>query len=126
MDLNPLFTGISSFRPSGDGGALQLFEMANIKLVHGWLVDPDSPEYPSIAHTEDYDTSVNVLVEADDITNGQFTNAGEEIDATLIETNDWTQGQREKIERGTWLNETNCSTQPLSYDPCSAFDSAMA
>ena len=72
MDLNPLFTSHTSFRPAGDAGALKLFEQAKIPLVHGWLVDPASHEYPSIANVEDYDSAVNLIVEADTLTSGQF------------------------------------------------------
>ncbi|EIN03915.1 hypothetical protein PUNSTDRAFT_55772 [Punctularia strigosozonata HHB-11173 SS5] len=75
MDLNPLFTSHTSFRPAGSdtsGGELQLFDQAGIKLVHGWLVDPDSPEHPAVAKTEDYDTSVNLVVEADHLTKGRL------------------------------------------------------
>ncbi|TFK82191.1 hypothetical protein K466DRAFT_666660 [Polyporus arcularius HHB13444] len=72
LDLNPLFTGSTSFRPAGAGGELKLFEQAAIKLVHGWLVDPSSPEYEVLSRTEDYDTSVNLLVEVDHLTKGQF------------------------------------------------------
>lgn len=72
MDLNPLFTGISAFRPGGEGGELKLFDLAGIKLVHGWIVDPDSQEYPVLSTTEDYDTSLNALVAADTATSGQF------------------------------------------------------
>ncbi|PCH42550.1 hypothetical protein WOLCODRAFT_72130 [Wolfiporia cocos MD-104 SS10] len=75
MDLNPLFTGPTSFRPAGEGGELKLFEHAGIKLVHGWLADPDSPEYKVLSHTEDYDTSVNLLVEADYLTKGQLVSS---------------------------------------------------
>lgn len=62
LDLNPLFTGISSFRPAGEGGQLKLFDQADIKLVHGWLVDPDSQEYSALSKTEDYDTSMDAIV----------------------------------------------------------------
>lgn len=72
MDLNPLFTSHTSFRPAGDAGALKLFEQANIQLVHGWLVDPSSPEYNAVAAVEDYDNAVNLIVEADILTRGQF------------------------------------------------------
>ena len=72
MDLNPLFTGCTSFRPAATGGELKLFEQAGVKLVHGWLVDPSSPEYRVLSRTEDYDSSVNLLVEADHLTKGQF------------------------------------------------------
>lgn len=72
MDLNPLFTGVTSFRPALSGGELKLFEHAGIKLVHGWLVDPSSTEYPAVSNLEDYDTAVNLIAEADHITKGQL------------------------------------------------------
>jgi len=72
LDLNPLFTGISSFRPAGLGGELKLFALAGIRLVHGWLVDPDSQEYAALAKTEDYDTSVNAIVDADHHMSGRL------------------------------------------------------
>jgi ubiquitin carboxyl-terminal hydrolase MINDY-1/2 len=72
LDLNPLFTGISSFRPAGSGGELKLFELAGIRLVHGWLVDPDSQEHAALAKTEDYDTSVNSIVDADHLMSGRL------------------------------------------------------
>ncbi|KAI9001490.1 hypothetical protein BD414DRAFT_474815 [Trametes punicea] len=75
MDLNPLFTGSTLFRPAGTGGELKLFEQAGIKLVHGWLVDPSSPEYGVLSRTEDYDSSVNLLVEADYATKGNLVMA---------------------------------------------------
>jgi hypothetical protein len=40
--------------------------------VHGWLVDPDSQEYAALAKTEDYDTSVNTIVDADHLTSGRL------------------------------------------------------
>ena len=72
MDLNPSFMGHNLFRPAGTGGELKLFEQVGIDLVHGWLVDPDSAEYSILQETQDYDTSVNLLVEADHITHGQL------------------------------------------------------
>ncbi|KZT73548.1 hypothetical protein DAEQUDRAFT_662157 [Daedalea quercina L-15889] len=72
MDLNPLFTGTTAFRPAGEGGELKLFEHAGIKLVHGWLSDPDSPEYQLLSATQDYDTAVNLIVEADHLTKGRL------------------------------------------------------
>ena len=72
MDLNPLFTGITSFRPAADGGELKLFEHAGIKLVHGWLVDPGSPEYQVVSKAGDYDTAVHLIAEADHLSQGQI------------------------------------------------------
>lgn len=72
MDLNPLFTSPLAFRPSGDAGALKLFEQAGIVLIHGWLADPSSPEYGVVTRSEDYDSSVNLIVEADAVTRGEL------------------------------------------------------
>ncbi|KAL5485712.1 hypothetical protein ACEPAI_6753 [Sanghuangporus weigelae] len=72
MDLNPLFTSATAFRPHGDNGALKLFEQANIPLVHGWLADPSQPEYQALSCIEDYDSAVNLIVEADSLAKGQL------------------------------------------------------
>ena len=81
MDLNPLFTGSTSFRPAGEaGGELKLFEQAGVRLAHGWLVDPSSPEYAVVARMQDYDTAVNLLVEADYLTKGHFVVAESEYE----------------------------------------------
>lgn len=101
MDLNPQFTAVSSFRPAGDGGELKLFELAGINLVHGWLVDPNSPEYDVLARAEDYDNSVNMIVSADDLTKGQLVRAGEDLDEILTSTGDnWSAEERQKVADG--------------------------
>ncbi|KAI0069801.1 DUF544-domain-containing protein [Panus rudis PR-1116 ss-1] len=81
MDLNPVFTSPTAFRPAGAGGELKLFEQAGIKLVHGWLVDPDSPEHDAVSRAADYDTAVNIIVEADHVTKGQLVVAEEDENA---------------------------------------------
>lgn len=75
MDLNPVFTSATSFRPSGsvgNGGELKLFEYAGILLVHGWVVDPSSPEAEVFKRVNDYDAAVALIAEVDHLTNGQF------------------------------------------------------
>lgn len=72
MDLNPLFTGAKSFRPNGTSGELKLFEQVGIDLVHGWLVDPESPEFEAVSQTQDYDSAVLLIAEVDHLTKGQF------------------------------------------------------
>ncbi|KAG1820861.1 uncharacterized protein BJ212DRAFT_1265931 [Suillus subaureus] len=72
LDLNPVFTGATSFRPAGEGGELKLFEQAGIELVHGWLVDPDSEEFRVLQHVRDYDTTVTLIADADHITRGRL------------------------------------------------------
>ncbi|EFI27969.1 hypothetical protein CC1G_14461 [Coprinopsis cinerea okayama7 len=73
MDLNPVFTSPTGFRPSGiGGGELKLFEHVGIKLVHGWLVDPGSQEAKALERAPDYDAAVNLIAEVDHLTNGKF------------------------------------------------------
>lgn len=72
MDLNPLFTGPTLFRPSSHGGELELFKLAKIKLVHGWLVDPQSPEASAVMKVENYDSAVDLVAAADHITKGRL------------------------------------------------------
>lgn len=101
MDLNPLFTDATSFRPAGDGGALKLFEQAGIKLVHGWLVDPDSYESKAVAKFEDYDSAVNLIADADHMTKGQLVTSGDCIGAGPSDSADhYTDPERQKIEDG--------------------------
>ncbi|KAJ8596699.1 hypothetical protein M405DRAFT_725644 [Rhizopogon salebrosus TDB-379] len=76
LDLNPVFTGPTSFRPAGEGGELKLFEQAGVELVHGWLVDPDSDEYHILQHVRDYDTAVTLIADADHITRGRLLTVG--------------------------------------------------
>ncbi|KAH6909349.1 hypothetical protein BKA70DRAFT_1385931 [Coprinopsis sp. MPI-PUGE-AT-0042] len=73
MDLNPVFTSSTAFRPSGGGGGeLKLFEHVGIKLVHGWLVDAGSQEAKALERAPDYDTAVGLIAEVDHLTNGKF------------------------------------------------------
>jgi ubiquitin carboxyl-terminal hydrolase MINDY-1/2 len=103
MDLNPMFTDPIKFRPAGKGGELALFSRAGIQLVHGWLVDPNSSEHPAISKLEDYDSTVNLIVEADHLTSGKlvgpdFDQSGSGFTSpTAILSND----DRRKVEDGS-------------------------
>ncbi|KAF9450491.1 DUF544-domain-containing protein [Macrolepiota fuliginosa MF-IS2] len=106
MDLNPLFTAATSFRPSGGGtGELDLFEKAGIQLVHGWLVDPESEEAEVIQRVKDYDRAVEFIAEVDHLTHGKLVPdestfhepAGSSSQPSTSPTN-YTDGQRRKIE----------------------------
>lgn len=107
MDLNPLFTGVTAFHPAGDGGALKLFEHAGIELVHGWLSDPESSEYQILSRTRDYDTSVNLIAEADHLTKGRLlspehTHTEPEAGGSSGGSYDTlTHDEREKVQDGT-------------------------
>jgi hypothetical protein len=78
MDLNPLFTSSTAFRPATTGGELALFASVGISLVHGWLVDPSSPEYAAVSRVGDYDSAMNLIVEADVLTRGLLV--GDNVD----------------------------------------------
>lgn len=72
LDLNPQFTSITAFSPASDMGELDLFAQAGIQLVHGWVVDPESPEAEVMEHIRDYDTAVMLIADADYITRGRL------------------------------------------------------
>jgi hypothetical protein len=76
MDLNPVFTSPTAFRPATTGGELALFASAGITLTHGWIVDPESSEYAAVSRVKDYDSAVNLIVEADVLTRGLLVGTG--------------------------------------------------
>ncbi|KAG8212813.1 hypothetical protein J3R82DRAFT_11106 [Butyriboletus roseoflavus] len=78
LDLNPQFTSVTAFSPASDTGELALFTQAGIQLVHGWVVDPESPEAETMAHIRDYDTAVTLIADADYITRGRLLSGGED------------------------------------------------
>jgi hypothetical protein len=49
-----------------------LFESTGIDLVHGWLIDPESPEYAAASRMQDYDSAMNRIVKVDVLTRGLF------------------------------------------------------
>ncbi|KAJ3901854.1 hypothetical protein F5879DRAFT_291477 [Lentinula edodes] len=117
MDLNPLFTGAKSFRPNGTGGELKLFEQVGIDLIHGWLVDPESPEAEAISHTEDYDSAVMLIAEADHVTKGRFVVDDSDIpQAESSKSPVYSDEERAKIENATSIRRFLDSTQSqLTY-----------
>jgi ubiquitin carboxyl-terminal hydrolase MINDY-1/2 len=67
MDLKPFFNPFTALRPATTG-ELARFSSAGISLVHGWLINPGSPEYTAVSHVKDYDSTMNLIVEADVLT----------------------------------------------------------
>jgi len=105
MDLNPLFTDATSFHPAGAGGELKLFEQAGIRLVHGWLVDPHSEEAIVLAKTPDYDSAVNLIVDADHTTQGRLVPSRDSRQAGSSAHNGsamkhFTEEEQDKITKG--------------------------
>ena len=110
MDLNPVFTDATSFHPSttvaGAGGELKLFEQVGISLLHGWLVDPDSPEAPALKRVQDYDTAVGLIAEVDHLTNGKFVvdDRAPHVQADPTSpARDWTDEELQKVKDGKLL-----------------------
>ncbi|KAF8731079.1 hypothetical protein AX14_005209 [Amanita brunnescens Koide BX004] len=112
MDLNPVFTSPFKFNPSGDGKELKLFDQTNMKLVHGWLVDPDSAEAEAITSAQDYDNATILIVEADHLANGQlvlkendsFPQAGSSSRPSPSNGHTaWTGDQRKKVEEAVQI-----------------------
>ena len=102
MDLNPLFTTSTSFRPAGAGGELKLFEQVGISLVHGWLVDPEGPEGKTLEKFQDYDSAVSLIAEVDHLTHGRFVideDSPDPLTPTSPTTN-WTESEKTMIEDG--------------------------
>ena len=102
MDLNPLFTASTAFRPAGAGGELKLFEQAGISLVHGWLVDPEGPEGKTLEKIQDYDSAVSLIAEVDHLTHGRFV-VNEDVPGPSTSTNPtttWTESEQTKIDDG--------------------------
>lgn len=129
MDLNPVFTDAHEFRPQmrqdlGGGEGLELFSHANIPLVHGWLVDPSSPEYEAVQRAGDYDNSVTVVVEADHLTQGRLVIDENEAGGsssgaggsshTGKRGDTWTAEERVKVEDGTSFSPLNCWVHSLT------------
>ncbi|KAF8753527.1 Choline/Carnitine o-acyltransferase [Rhizoctonia solani] len=74
MDLNPVFTNLSAFSisPSSTTHAPTLFNLSRVRLVHGWLVDPQSPSYAALDKVRDYDAAVNLIVSCDSLMGGRM------------------------------------------------------
>jgi hypothetical protein len=112
MDLNPVFTSSSAFRPATTGGELALFASAGISLVHGWLIDPESPEYAAVSRVKDYDSAMNLIVEADVLTRGLLVGNGAEDDGDRAGSSqagpsdsgvNLSEEERRKVEDGEFL-----------------------
>ncbi|KAG8713284.1 hypothetical protein FRC11_012693, partial [Ceratobasidium sp. 423] len=74
MDLNPVFTNLSAFStsPSSATHAPTLFDLSRVRLVHGWLADPQSPTYAALEKVRDYDAATNLIVSCDSLLGGRM------------------------------------------------------
>ncbi|CAE6414425.1 unnamed protein product [Rhizoctonia solani] len=74
MDLNPVFTDLSAFStsPASTTHAPTLFDLSRVRLVHGWLADPQSPAYAALEKVRDYDTATTLIVSCDSLMGGKM------------------------------------------------------
>ncbi|KAG6896958.1 hypothetical protein C0993_007881, partial [Termitomyces sp. T159_Od127] len=116
LDLNPVFTSSTSFQPANEtaGGELLLFSQVGIDLVHGWLVDPDSPEARAMReeNAEDYDSAVALIAEVDHITGGLLVPIeGDIVSAHRRRDKDWTDAEHRKINNASTIRQFLENTQ---------------
>ncbi|KAH7106298.1 DUF544-domain-containing protein [Auriculariales sp. MPI-PUGE-AT-0066] len=124
MDLNPSFTSADAFRPSGDGGELKLFSLADIILLHGWLADPDSAEYDIVARFGDYDSAVNAIVEADYTSEGRVV--GGEAEADFSQLDKMSEDHKRKLQEALTLRAwIDSSSSQLTYYGLFALSSSV-
>ncbi|KAF9065194.1 hypothetical protein BDP27DRAFT_70858 [Rhodocollybia butyracea] len=62
VELNPVFTESKSF--GGPFDITFLLGPLGSELVHGWLVDPESPEAETVSEVEDHDSAVSLIAKA--------------------------------------------------------------
>jgi hypothetical protein len=59
LNVDPHFGG--GFTP---GLEVSIFHVFGVKIVHGWVIDPETPEYASVIKYNSYEQAQSVLVEA--------------------------------------------------------------
>lgn len=59
LNVDPHFAG--GFTPSVE---VSVFDVFGLKIVHGWIIDPQSPEYANVIKHNSYEEAQGVLVEA--------------------------------------------------------------
>ncbi|KAG8717663.1 hypothetical protein FRC08_006983 [Ceratobasidium sp. 394] len=73
MDLNPVFTSLSSFSQSAHSPThpTTLFNLSRIRLVHGWLADPQAERtYQALDKVRDYDAATTLIASCDAVMGG--------------------------------------------------------
>ena len=82
MDLNPVFTDLSAFStsPASTTHAPTLFDLSRVRLVHGWLADPQSPAYTALEKVKDYDAATNLIVSCDSLMGGKMVESEGKMD----------------------------------------------
>ncbi|KAF9066931.1 hypothetical protein BDP27DRAFT_1423367 [Rhodocollybia butyracea] len=65
VELTPVFTEVKSFSESERiNSFVYLLKVLGIEPVHGWLVDPESPEAEAVSEVGDHDHAVSLIANA--------------------------------------------------------------
>lgn len=89
LNVNPSFLSHSAFVPEGDGGELALFELAGVRLTHGWVVESEEDK-EVMGRVGSWDAAQAKMVE------------GQVAEAELEKTGGVTEEGMRKIEDGEY------------------------
>lgn len=63
MDINPRFNSPTGMEFTKE---LSTFDLLNVKMVHGWLLDPQSEEVASLVGTKTYNELIEIVIRGND------------------------------------------------------------
>lgn len=108
LDVNVCFDACDSFAPAAPGsagggdGARALFELAGVRLVHGWLPDQDDTDVTeALRRVGDYDSALSLIAEADSLSSGAVVESASS--SSGVHGRELDLQQRQKISDGMSL-----------------------
>ncbi|EUC56997.1 choline/carnitine O-acyltransferase [Rhizoctonia solani AG-3 Rhs1AP] len=132
MDLNPVFTELSAFSasPSSTTHAPTLFNLSRVRLVHGWLADPQSPAYAALEKVKDYDAATNLIVSCDSLMGGRMVESigeGGNGDVPKSDTDGTTSDEHRRMIEEAFLVRDFLESNPtqLTYHGLESLFTAM-
>ncbi|KAL5634613.1 hypothetical protein ACGC1H_002605 [Rhizoctonia solani] len=132
MDLNPVFTDLSAFSvsPLSTTHAPTLFNLSRVRLVHGWLADPQSPAYAALEKVKDYDAATNLIVSCDSLMGGRMVERigeGGSRDAPKSDADDATSDEHRRMIEEAFLVRDFLESNPtqLTYHGLESLFTAM-
>lgn len=106
LDVNPMFDGIDRFAESSQaGGEMLLFKLANVRLVHGFLVDPEDELSYKALSSKSFDDATMLVAAADELAEGLILSR-DAIDTDKLEKRrqTWTPEQQQLVIDGQAAN----------------------
>ena len=117
MDVNPKFTG----GPSGVEYTMDVsaFELMNVELVHGWLIDTNDTQTFQLVGNKTYNELVEAIITGNDATNemDRIKKCIQELEVKLNEMEEWIDvaAGREVVVDDVPASETkNMETEPTN------------